>query len=56
MSQEISVYVVTRLLVGRPRFDSHLRQRFFSSPSHSDRFWGPPSLLYKGYQWFFHRG
>jgi hypothetical protein len=28
---------------------SPARARFFSSPCHSDRFWGPPSLLCNGY-------
>jgi hypothetical protein len=30
--------------------------RFFSSPSHPGRFWGPTSLLSNGYHGFFPRG
>jgi hypothetical protein len=32
------------------------RVKFFSSPQHPDRLWGPPSLLSNGYQGFFTGG
>jgi hypothetical protein len=32
-----------------------VRARFISSPRHSDRFWGTPSLLCNGYRGFFPR-
>jgi hypothetical protein len=49
---------VTRLRVGRPEFDSgwDKEEKFFSSPPRLDRFWGPPSLLYNGYQGDFSAG
>jgi hypothetical protein len=28
-------------------------KRFFSSPEHPDRLWGPPSLLFNGYRGYF---
>jgi hypothetical protein len=30
-------------------FESWKRQDVFSSPCHTDQFWGPPSLLSSGY-------
>jgi hypothetical protein len=42
--------VATRLQAGRPGFDSWQGQRFFSSPPHPDRLWGPPSLPSIGYR------
>jgi hypothetical protein len=44
-----SVSILTRLLDGRPWFDSRKEQEFFSSLPRSDRFWGPPNLLSYGY-------
>jgi hypothetical protein len=44
-----SVDIVTGLRTGRPEFDSRQGQEIFSSPQHSDRLWGPTSLLYNGH-------
>jgi hypothetical protein len=33
-----------------------IASRILSSPRRPDRFWGPPSLLFNGYQGFFLRG
>jgi hypothetical protein len=33
-----------------------VRVRFFSSPRHPDRFWGPPSILSNGYRGLLLRG
>jgi hypothetical protein len=46
------VSIVTSLRVGRPGLKSLREQRgdFFSTPPHSHRHWGSPSLLHNGYR------
>jgi hypothetical protein len=36
-----------------PGFESRLGNRFFSSPNHVDRIWGPPSLIFNGHFYSF---
>jgi len=44
------------LWTGRPGFDSRQGQRFFFSSPRSDRLWGPPRLLSRGYRELFPGG
>jgi hypothetical protein len=52
----IALGIATRPRVGRSGFygsNPGGGWEFFSSPPRPDRFWGPPSILYKGYQGLF---
>jgi hypothetical protein len=52
-NRDSSLGIETRLRAGRPRRLSSISgrdKRFFSSPQHPDELWGPPSLLFNGYQ------
>jgi hypothetical protein len=54
-SWDSSVIIVTRLEAGCPGASSVIPNRskkFISSPKHKDQFWGPPTLLFNGYQGF----
>jgi len=47
------VFNATGIRAGRPGFYSRQDHWFFSSPSRPDRLWGPPSLIFNGYQGLF---
>jgi hypothetical protein len=57
-SQDSTVGIATgyRLDDQRVRVQVPVGSRIFSSPSHPDRFWGPPSLLSNGYWRLFPQG
>jgi hypothetical protein len=58
-SRDSSVGIATRLRAGRSGFQGSISGggwEFFSSPPRPERLWGPPSLLFNGYQGHFPGG